>query len=192
VDRKVWLLTVLLLVWVGAVVYAWNIWPEDRHAPLKYAKGQPVAATAIRRTDGTPAGGFADLVVHNKQLMARPQPPTTMARDLFVPVESFRPKPPPPPPRPRPAPPPPPPRPPTPEELAAMKAKQDLAQFRYMGYLDKGGGKDQAFLSRNGESMAAQAGETVQGHFYIKTISPVQVVIVELGTKLEMTLSLSQ
>jgi hypothetical protein len=189
VDRKVWLLTGLLLVWVGAVVYAWSIWPEERHAPLKHGKGQPAAATAIRRTEGAPVGGLADLVVRNNQLTARPQPPTTMARDLFVPVESFRPKPPAPSPRPPPAPPPPP---PTPEELAAMKAKQELAQFRYMGYLDKGGGKDQAFLSRNGESLAAQQGETVQGHFYIKTISPAQVVIMELGTKLEVTLSLSQ
>lgn len=191
-DRKVWLLTVLLLVWVGAVLYAWSIWPVDRHAPLKYVKGQPAVATAIRRTEGVPAGEWADLVVRNKQLTDRPQPPTTIVRDLFVPVESFRPKPPPPPPPPPKPPPPPPPPPPTPEELAAMKAQKELAQFRYVGYLDKGGGKGQAFLSRNGESLVAQQGETVQGHFYIKTISPAQVVIVELGTTLETTLSLSQ
>jgi Tfp pilus assembly protein PilP len=73
-----------------------------------------------------------------------------------------------------------------------MKARQELGQFRYVGYLDKGGGKDQAFLSRGGESMTARRGETVQGHFYVKTISPSQVVIVELGTKLEVTLSLAQ
>jgi len=73
-----------------------------------------------------------------------------------------------------------------------MKARQELGQFRYVGYLDKGGGKGQAFLSRSGESMTAHAGETVQGHFYVKAVSPTAVVIVESGTKLEVTLALSQ
>jgi Tfp pilus assembly protein PilP len=72
-----------------------------------------------------------------------------------------------------------------------MKARQELAQFRYVGYLDRGGGNDQAFLSRGGESMTARQGETVQGHFYIKSVSPTQVVIMELGTKLEQSLTLS-
>ncbi|HXZ25047.1 MAG TPA: hypothetical protein VEI24_02410, partial [Nitrospiria bacterium] len=85
-DRKAWLLSGLLLAWVGAVVYALSIWPEDRRVPLKYDKGRPAAATSIRHLEGAPSGELADLIVRKNQLTARPEPPAAIARDLFVSV----------------------------------------------------------------------------------------------------------
>jgi hypothetical protein len=197
-NRNVWLLMVLGL-WVGAAIYAWAIWPSDERVAPKYVKGQAQASPQPIRPIGSvggpePAAQAANasaLVVKRQKLEARPQPPASVARDLFVSVETFRPQPPPPPPPPSLPPPPPPPPPPTPEELAAAKARQELAQFKYIGYLDKGGGRDQDFLSRNGESIIAQRGETVQGHFYIKEVTATRVVIIESATKIEVSLSLS-
>ncbi|MEW6325015.1 MAG: hypothetical protein AB1515_06475, partial [Nitrospirota bacterium] len=79
----------------------------------------------------------------------------------------------------------------SPEELARDNARRELAQFRYLGYLDKGGGKDQAFLSRNGELMTAQRGETLHGRFFVKDVTPTRVVIVESATNVEVSLTLS-
>jgi Tfp pilus assembly protein PilP len=74
--------------------------------------------------------------------------------------------------------------------VAAAQARQALARFRYLGYLDRGG-KAQAFLSYNNELITVQRGETVQGRFYMKDVTPTRVVIVESATKVEVSLTLS-
>ena len=210
-SRMQWLVA-LLAVWIAAAVYAWSMWPAERHVPLKYVKGQPPASNAEARAQKAKNGG-SDLPA-GRQVPPRPkpslanppaastgptsasgplvikpasraQPPAAIAKDLFVMVDSFRPKPPPPPSAP---PPPPPPPPPTEKELAEARARQELAQFRYLGY-QKRGGRDQAFLERSGESLVANQGETVQGHFYIKEVTPTKVTIVESSSQIETSIS---
>lgn len=189
-SRHIWLLIALCL-WAAAAVYAWAVWPSDERRPLTHVKGKATVSQPIRQTGTSASSSTANAPGLTVRKTPRPQPPAAVARDLFVSVEAFRPKPPPPPPPPPAPPPPPPPPPPTSEELAAARARQELSQFRYIGYLNKGGGKDQAFLSRNGELMTVQRGETLQGRFFVKDVTPARVVIVESATKIEASLSLS-
>ncbi|MCA9471944.1 MAG: hypothetical protein MRJ96_13535 [Nitrospirales bacterium] len=69
---------------------------------------------------------------------------------------------------------------PDPVELARQRARQQLQQFRFLGYLKKGG-ESQAFLS-NGQSIyIVKQGTTVDNHILVYRIDP---TIVTLSTKI--------
>jgi hypothetical protein len=79
---------------------------------------------------------------------------------------------------------------PTPEELAAQAAQQEMAQFRYLGYLSRDG-RNEAFLSKGKELHIVQAGETVAQRILVKAITPTNVVLQEPRSHVEKTVSLA-
>ena len=143
-------LLVLGAIWAGVVLWVVVSEPEPQRVPLTYVTGQAVRAEMGR----TPAG--AGLYVHLDRLaVARRQAEEALVspKNIFAPLRSDEPKvalakplPKAPEPPPKPAAPAPPP-PPSPEELAAQAARQELAQFRYLGYLNRPD-KEEAFLSK--------------------------------------------
>jgi hypothetical protein len=76
----------------------------------------------------------------------------------------------------------------TPEELALQAGRQELAQFRYLGYLSRGG-RDEAFLGKGNTLHIAKTGETIEQRILVKAISPSGVMLQETSSKAEQLVS---
>ncbi len=83
---------------------------------------------------------------------------------------------------------------PSPADLAAQRARQQLNQFRFLGYLTKGG-ESQAFLT-NGEAIyIVKQGEMLEGQVQVNKIEPEIIVlstqILETGNQIQATIPLT-
>jgi hypothetical protein len=78
---------------------------------------------------------------------------------------------------------------PTPEELARQAGRQELSQYRYLGYLVRGG-RDEAFLSKGKDLHIVKAGETIDQHVLVKAIAPSGVTLQETASQVEHTVAL--
>ena len=94
------------------------------------------------------------------------------------------------------------PPPPSPEEVASEAARQQealgrkqsqeqLAQYRVLGYLSREGVLH-AFLGRGREIYIVHTGEMLEGRILVKSIDASSVVLREVHTNLEATLSLQK
>ena len=88
------------------------------------------------------------------------------------------------------------PPPPSPEELATQrthqqreKARQQMAQYRFLGYLSRGG-EQRAFLQKGREIYIMRTGEMAEGHIQVMAIDTGTVKLKETATNLEATLPL--
>jgi hypothetical protein len=81
------------------------------------------------------------------------------------------------------------PPPPSPEELAAQAARQELAQFRYLGYLSRDG-RHQAFLSKGKDLYIVRSDETIEQRVLVKTVTPTGVTLQEPRSQVERTVPL--
>lgn len=194
-DREKRLFIALLIIWGGLLLYRFLFFEGTRTAPMKYTKG---AVSTANKGEGE-----TSMKLRTQLLKTEPPVPLSETKNIFAPLPSPKPPPPPvkkavPPPPPPPEPPPvvlpPPPevRGPTPEELALAQARSELAEFRYLGFLDRGNGKREGFFSKRQEAIIAGKGETVFGHFMVKELSENLAVIEEAATHAEVTLQLSE
>jgi hypothetical protein len=79
---------------------------------------------------------------------------------------------------------------PTPEELARLAGRQELSQYRYLGYLVRGG-KDEAFLSKGSTLHIVKTGETIDHRVLVKAIAPTGVTLQETASQVEHTVMLA-
>ena len=83
---------------------------------------------------------------------------------------------------------------PSPAELAAQRARQRLNQFRFLGYLTKGG-ESQAFLTNGQAIYIVKQGELLEGSVQVHKIEPETVVlstqIQETGNQIQATIPLT-
>jgi hypothetical protein len=184
-DRKAKWLIGLVALWAVLLGYRIATHEPQRTAPLKYTQG----------TTASPAlGRDRDPQLHLKaELLDKPGETVGSPRNVFAPIYVYVPPPPPPPPPPAPPPPPPappPPPPPTEEELAAQRARAELAQYKYLVYLSRGG-RDQAFVSRGGETFTAGRGDPLVGGVVLKEITPAYIILLHPPTRIELTVALS-
>ena len=180
------ILIILLSVLALIIIYRVVTHAKPKTAPLKYVKGkaiikpEEITARDADKKDGT--GLRLDLL--NKKLGDSIQ----IARNIFAPLYT-----PPPPPK-KPALPPPLQKPevkvPTPEEIAAEKAKAELLKFKYLGFMNKGG-VNEVFLSKDNELISTKKGEVVKGRYLIKDINPNAVIIQDKETQIEQVVNLS-
>ncbi len=188
------------LVWAVLLALRLLDHTEPQRVPLTYKSGmtaapdsargdglfgtivQPLPGGARQMSFTTPKNIFATLddqaeAARRKLALARPKP-----------VEP--PKPPDPPPVVATAPPPPPPPPPpSPEELARQKARQMMAQYRFLGYLTQGG-QLRAFLGKGREIFIVGMGEAVEGGITVAAIDATSIKLREINTNFESTLLL--
>jgi hypothetical protein len=191
-------LAVLIVIWIGMIAYRIMSREEPKRVPLTYRKGQPAVVLKDSSVKGVKEAfargkGGGEPKVRLDLLDQKPPAPGEDLRNIFQPLRYQPPKPPAPPPTLPPPPPPtlpPPPPPPTPEELAAEQARKDLAEFRYLGFLNRGG-KDHAFLSKSGTLYTGKHGDIVAGSFLLKELNTNFVIIQETGTKVEITIPLT-
>jgi hypothetical protein len=90
---------------------------------------------------------------------------------------------------------PPPPTGPTPGELAAQRARQQLNKYRFLGYLKKGG-ESQAFLTNGKDIYIVRQGEIMEGRIHVNRIDPTNIVlstkVKETGDHIEATIPLTK
>ena len=125
-------------------------------------------------------------------------------RNIFAPLTFKKPAPPPPkrkpkpvvanPPKSKPKKPPPPPG-PSPGELAAQRARQQLNTYQFLGYLKKGG-ESQAFLTNGKDIYIVRQGEIMDGRIHVNRIDPTNIVlstkVKETGDHIEATIPLTK
>ena len=177
------------MVWVGALLWA-VAEPEPARVPLRYTTGTTGQADAARA--GAPAGLQVKLALleeasrrHADEAFVTPKnifaalgsggdgesaaPRTAPAEPLetiYVPVVPLG---------------------PTPEELAAEAARQELTQFRYLGYLSRNG-RDEAFLSKGQELHIVRTGQLIEQRILVKAITPTGVILQESRSQVEQTI----
>ncbi len=172
----------LLVLWAVLLAYRVTTHEPPKTAPLKFTKGATAVPGAARSQDPQ---------LHVKvELLDAPRDAVDSPRNIFAPVHVYVPPPPPPPAPPAPAPPPPPPPPPSEAELAAQRARGELAQYKYLVYLSRGG-RDQAFISRGTETLTAGRGDPLLGGVVLKDLTPSYIVLQHAETHLELTVALS-
>lgn len=83
---------------------------------------------------------------------------------------------------------------PSPSDLAAQRARQQLNQFRFLGYLTKGG-ESQAFLTKGQAIYIVKQGEMVEGQVQVNKIEPETILlstqIWETGNQVQATIPLT-
>jgi hypothetical protein len=82
------------------------------------------------------------------------------------------------------------PPPPSPEELAAQAARDELARYRYLGYLNRQG-RNQAVLAKEQKLHIVRTGETIEGRVMVKAITSTAVTLQEVPSQVEQILQLS-
>ena len=200
-SRTKWMgLSGLLALW-GAIVYV-NVLtvPPQQVVPLKYTSGQ--VATA-KQDDGTTEGWevrslkplVRDLPVtptknifagsrvsrprneEARNVVRKKQPPAIVAEASATPSA---------------------PPPPSPEELARQQEalrqqqlREQMAQYRYMGYVNQNG-VQKAFLGKGREIYILREGEMLDGKFLVAGIDAVTVKLVDGESKLETVLKLKK
>ena len=191
--RSQWLPLFLLLgIWAGVAIWIIAAAPEPQRVPLAYVTGKADQTKASRPQAGAGLKVNLDLLAAARR---RAQEAFVAPKNIFAPLptEKVAPahaK------RPTPGSPtapavaaPPVPRPPSPEELAAEAARQELAQFRYLGYLSRDGGQ-QAFLSKGKELYIVRSDEMIEQRVRVKTVTPTSVTLQEPRSQVERTVPL--
>ena len=83
---------------------------------------------------------------------------------------------------------------PSPADLAAQRARQQLNKFRFLGYLTKGG-ESQAFLTNCQAIYIVKQGETLEGEIQVNKIEPETIVlstqILETGNQVQAAIPLT-
>jgi len=83
---------------------------------------------------------------------------------------------------------------PSPGELAAQRARQQLNKFRFLGYLTKGG-ESQAFITNGQAIYIVKQGEMLEGQVQVNKIEPETIVlstkIWETGNQVQATIPLT-
>ena len=188
-QRKWLVLGGLLLAWGGVTIF-------------QMSDSMPTNPLPHAATSGTSLPPIKDLELANAFPNPRQTATFSIPRNIFAPLgmsqiiarsETHRAAPT----RPTPeAPPPPPPAPPGPSaaDLAGQRAREQLNQFRFLGYLTKGG-ESQAFLTNGQAIYIAKQGEMLEGRVQVHKIEPETVVlstqILETGTHVQATIPLT-
>ncbi len=186
--RSQWLALFLLLgVWAGVAIWVIAAAPEPQRVPLAYVTGKADRTKASRPQSGTGLKVNLDLLTAARR---RAEEAFVAPKNIFAPLPTekvvpTRAK------RPAPTPPPAPavaapavPPPPSPEELAAQAARQELAQFRYLGYLSRDG-NEQAFLSKGKELYIVRNDEMIEQRVRVKSVTPTGVTLQEPRSQVE-------
>lgn len=186
-KNQVLLLLVIGSIWAGVLAWQFTQSDEPIHVPLAHVSGQATNTAAPR---GTPHQGLRV----NLELLAasRTERETTFSapRNIFAPPETSQsgttdlapqesadnigPE----------------------ESLRQQAASAELGQFRYLGYLQVGDTpkkrRPMALLMKNEDLHMVRAGETIEEHVLVKTITADGITLQETDSRVEYTVPLAQ
>lgn len=189
-KRKALIATGLVALWGGLAYWQWVAIPDPVHLPLANVSGK--AVSSVRSiSPSSPSGG---LRVHLEQLAsARTQREATFTapRNIFaVPgsdgtlsvigavsgsqVSEQA----------------------TAEALQQQVASLELAQYRYLGFVRMGesanSNRNMAVLSKNDEVVVGRAGQHLERHLVVKSVSPESVTLRDLQAHVDHTVPLTE
>ncbi|MEQ1794434.1 MAG: hypothetical protein ABL970_09610 [Nitrospira sp.] len=186
-TRKALIATGLVMLWGGLAYWQWVALPDPAHLPLANVSGK----TAGSARTSTPSGG---LRVHLEQLAtARTQREATFTtpRNIFaVPgsdgtlsvvgdVAGGQA-----------------PEPVTAQMLQQQVASLELAQYRYLGFVRMGESANSklnmAVLSKNDEVVVGRAGQYLEQHLVVKSVTPESVTLRDLQARIDHTVPLTE
>lgn len=188
-KRKALIATGLVVLWGGLAYWQWLAMPDPVHLPLANVSGKAVSS-ARTSSPSAPAGG---LRVHLEQLAsARTQREATFTtpRNIFavpgsdgtlsvigagtggqVPEQA------------------------TEQALQQQEASLELAQYRYLGFVrmgDTAASRSMAVLTKNDEVVVGRAGQHLERHLVVKSVSPESVTLRDLQAKIDHTVPLTE
>jgi hypothetical protein len=189
-QQKGRLLIGLFLAWGGVTAY--------QMSELSGSNSNDLSSTIIKGRSSLPS--VEDLSLDPSFPNSRQQVTFSQPRNIFTPLK-FRTTaltkqdiPPPQPSLPNMAPTAPPPPGPSSADLAAQRARQQLNQFRFLGYLTKGG-ESQAFLTNGQAIYIVKQGEMLEGQVQVNKIEPETIVlstqVLETGNQVQATIPLT-
>lgn len=176
--KKILLLATLGSLWGGLVLSQWIAWEEPARVPLANVSGSSASG---------PRGGSDNLHVQLDLLAAaRTQREMVFAtpRNIFAlpstgPINAAAAAPD-----------------VTEESLRQQVVATDLAQFHYLGFVRTGEDwqkkQDMAVLTKNDDLHVVKAGETIDKHVVVKTITQESVTLIDRDSRLEYTVLLSE
>jgi len=171
------LLVALFGVWVVIAVYQWGTPEKQKRVPLTYTRD----GKAIRTS--TKEGGA--MTLHLDLLEKSREVKWDKPKNIFRPIKIYKTT------TTTTLPPIPEVYLPTPEEIAAEKARQDLSRFKVLGFLDKGGHQE-VFLSKDGELFIVRQGDMIQNRYRLKALynesNREGVILLDPNTNVEVTI----
>lgn len=176
-QKKVLALASLMSLWGALLLWQWLGWEEPVHVPLSNVSG-PVASTtgAALETLHVQLDLLAAARTQREMVFATPRNifalPSTVtlnaSRSVDVPDDASQ------------------------QEPVAT----DLAQFHYLGFVRTGEEwqkkQDMAVLTKNDDLHVVKAGEVIEKHVVVKTITQESVTLFDRDSRLEYTVLLSE
>jgi hypothetical protein len=164
-------------VWGSLLLWQWVSWEDQVRVPLTNVSGQ-IASPARPGTDNlhVQLDLLAAARTQREMVFATPRNifalpsagAVNVSRPLDVPDDALR----------------------------QQAAADDLAQFHYLGYVRTGEEwqkkQDMAVLTRNDDLHVVKAGETIDKHIVVKTITQESVTLLDRDSRLEYTVLLSE
>ena len=178
---------VLLLAWIGLVVWEWGTWKEPQRVPLTNVTGSAAGTHGLTHTGNTVHVNLERLTSARDQqqmsfatlrnIFALPSQDGTLpnAADLAEITQSDL----------MPA-----------QALLQQAVSTELAQYKYLGFVRMGERPHQrkpiAVLSKNEEVVIGKVGDRVEDHVVLTAVTPESVTIRDTGTGVDHTVSLSE
>ena len=175
--KKILVLAALGSLWGGLVLWQWLTWEEPMRAPLTNVSGPAIAGS---RTGVDSLHVQLDLLAaaRTQREMVFATPRNIFALPSAVAVNQSG-----------------------PIEVSDTASRQqavatDLAQFHYLGFVRTGEEwqkkHDMAVLTKNDDLHVVKAGEIIDKHVVVKTITQESVTLLDRDTRLEYTVLLSE
>ncbi|MFQ5456272.1 MAG: hypothetical protein ACE5EA_08740 [Nitrospirota bacterium] len=178
------ILVLLLIIWGSLVGYRTITFEEPKRVPLKYEKGKSFVRGGDKKTindnalkvrfallsdsnaisPGKPKDIFAPIIIKKIE----PEKKVVLPQPLPIPEEIL----------------------PTPEELEEKRVREELKNFRYLGYLNKKG-EEQAFLAKDKDLFVVREKDRIIKDFFLKVIDKDSIIIQEKNTMIEITIDLT-
>ena len=170
-------LVALLGIWLVIAVYQWGTPEKQKRVPLTFTKDSLAIKTSQKEGE--------TLTLHLDLLEKSREVKWSKPKNIFRPIKIYKST------TTTTLPPVPEVYVPSPEEIAAEKARQDLSRFKVLGFLDKGGHQE-VFLSKDGELFIVRQGDMIQNRYRLKALYQESnregVVLLDPQTNVEVTI----
>jgi hypothetical protein len=175
--KKVLALVALVSLWTGLLLWQWLGWEEPVRMPLTNVSG-PLTSSARASVDSLHVQLDLLASARTQREMVFATPRNIFARPSAVTVNASRPV-------------------DVPDDALHQQAvATDLAEFHYLGFVRTGEEwqkkQDMAVLTKNDDLHVVKAGEIIEKHVVVKTITQESVTLFDRDSRLEYTVLLSE
>lgn len=176
-QKKMLSLAALVSVWAGLLLWQWFGWEAPVRLPLTNVSG-PLASAAAAGIDNLHVQLDLLAAARTQREMVFATPRNIFALPSSATVNASRPV-------------------NVPDDGAHQDVTAtDLAQFHYLGFVRAGDEwqkkQDMAVLTKNDDLHVVKAGEVIEKHVVVKTITQESVILFDRDSRLEYTVLLSE